>query len=87
MVSKKGGRISPGILIIWLYEGTSGLEERTPDLQEPKPRGSEYPNSTVLGPQIHTLNGFWTLKPYYLGTSVDDINPALPIVRNVPQFP
>ena len=32
------------------------------------PRGSEYPNSRVLGPQIHTLNGFWTLKPYYLGT-------------------
>ena len=32
------------------------------------PRGSEYPNSTVLGPQVHTLNGFWTLKPYYLGT-------------------
>ena len=32
------------------------------------PRGSEYPNSRVLGPKIHTLNGFWTLKPYYLGT-------------------
>ena len=32
------------------------------------PRGSEYPNSKVLGPKIHTLNGFWTLKPYYLGT-------------------
>ena len=32
------------------------------------PRGSEYPNSTVLGPEIHTLNGFWTLKPYYVGT-------------------
>ena len=33
-----------------------------------KPRGSEYPNSRVSGPKIHTLNGFWTLKPYYLGT-------------------
>ena len=22
----------------------------------------------VFGPKIHTLNGFWTLKPYYLGT-------------------
>ena len=32
------------------------------------PRGSEYPNSKVLGPKIYTLNGFWTLKPYYLGT-------------------
>ena len=32
------------------------------------PRGSEYPNSKVSGPQIHTLKGFWTLKPYYLGT-------------------
>ena len=32
------------------------------------PRGSKYPNSRVLGPKIHTLNGFWTLKPYYLGT-------------------
>ena len=35
---------------------------------ERSPRGSEYPNSKVLGPKIHTLNGFWTLKPYYLGT-------------------
>ena len=33
-----------------------------------KPRGSEYPNSRVSGLKIHTLNGFWTLKPYYLGT-------------------
>ena len=32
------------------------------------PRGSKYPNSRVSGPKIHTLNGFWTLKPYYLGT-------------------
>ena len=32
------------------------------------PRGSKYPNSRVSAPQIHTLNGFWTLKPYYLGT-------------------
>ena len=31
-------------------------------------RGSEFPNSRVSGPQIHTLNGFGTLKPYYLGT-------------------
>ena len=31
-------------------------------------RGSKYPNSRVLGAKIHTLNGFWTLKPYYLGT-------------------
>ena len=31
-------------------------------------RGSKYPNSRVLGPKVHTLNGFWTLKPYYLGT-------------------
>ena len=28
----------------------------------------KYPNSRVLGPKVHTLNGFWTLKPYYLGT-------------------
>ena len=35
---------------------------------KPYPRGSEYPNSTVLGPKNHTLNGFWKLKPYYLGT-------------------
>ena len=28
----------------------------------------EDPNSKVLGPKNHTLNGFWTLKPYYLGT-------------------
>ena len=32
------------------------------------PRGSEYPNSKVLSPKIHTLSGFWTLKPQYLGT-------------------
>ena len=32
------------------------------------PRGSKYPNSRVLGPKVHTLNGFWTLKPYHLGT-------------------
>ena len=32
------------------------------------PRGSKYPNSRVLGPKIHTLNGCWSLKPYYLGT-------------------
>ena len=32
------------------------------------PRGSKYPNSRVPGPKIHTLNGFWTLEPYYLGT-------------------
>ena len=32
------------------------------------PRGSEYPNSKALGPQIQTLNGFGALKPYYLGT-------------------
>ena len=32
------------------------------------PRGSKYPNSRVPGPKIHTLNGFWTLKHYYLGT-------------------
>ena len=31
-------------------------------------RGSEYPNSRVLGPKIHALNGFGALKPYYLGT-------------------
>ena len=44
------------------------------------PRGSEYPSSRVLGirglgfsgpgsnglgPNFHTLNGVWTLKPYY----------------------
>ena len=34
----------------------------------PLPKGSKYPNSRVLGPKIHALNGFWTLKPYYLGT-------------------
>ena len=33
-----------------------------------KPRGSKYLNTRILGPQIHTLNGFWTLKPYHLGT-------------------
>ena len=33
-----------------------------------RPSGSEYPNSRVLGPKLHTLNGFWALKPYYLGT-------------------
>ena len=32
------------------------------------PRGSKHPNSRVLGPKAHTLNGSWTLKPYYLGT-------------------
>ena len=30
------------------------------------PNGSKYPNSRVF--EVHTLNGFWTLKPYYLGT-------------------
>ena len=35
---------------------------------DPNPRGSKYPNSRVLGPKVHTLNGFWTLEPYYLGT-------------------
>ena len=34
----------------------------------PLPRGSKYPSSRVLGSKIHTLNGFWSLKPYYLGT-------------------
>ena len=33
-----------------------------------EPRGSEYPNNKASGPQIHTLNGFGTLKPYSLGT-------------------
>ena len=28
----------------------------------------QYPNSTVLGCKIHTLNGFWSLNPYCLGT-------------------
>ena len=28
----------------------------------------EDPNSEVLGFKIHTLSGFWTLKPYYLGS-------------------
>ena len=32
------------------------------------PRRSKYPNSRVLGPKLHTLNGFGSLKPYYLGT-------------------
>ena len=32
-----------------------------------EPRGSEYPNSKVLGPKIHTLNGFWTLKTLLFG--------------------
>ena len=32
------------------------------------PRGSKYPNSRVLGPKNHTLNGFGDLKPCYLGT-------------------
>ena len=30
-------------------------------------RGSEYPNSRVFGPKIHTLSGFWTLKPLLFG--------------------
>ena len=45
------------------------------------PRGSKYPNSRVLGPKIHTLNGFWTLKPYYLGTWTlwdRDLKPSTP---------
>ena len=33
-----------------------------------QPRGSEYPNSKVLAPKIHTPKGYWTLRPYYLGT-------------------
>ena len=28
------------------------------------PRESEYPDSKVIGPKIHALNGFWALKPY-----------------------
>ena len=31
------------------------------------PRGSEYPNSKVLGPKIHTLNGFWGLEALLFG--------------------
>ena len=53
---------------------TSARMIRTPHKRNAKirdlglPRGSEYPNSKVSGPKIHTLNGFWTLKPYYFGT-------------------
>ena len=32
------------------------------------PRGSKDPNSRVLDPKIHTMNGFLSLQPYYLGT-------------------
>ena len=32
-----------------------------------KPEGSEDPNNTLLGPKHYTINGIWTLKPYYLG--------------------
>ena len=36
---------------------------------DPKPRGSEYPNSTALGSNIHTLNGIWTfIESQYWGT-------------------
>ena len=53
----------------------------------PFPRGSKYRNSRVLGSKIHTLNGFWTLKPHYLGTwtlRVLDVNKygfSVPYVR------
>ena len=51
-------------------EGVDGLLPRLAllRLMDKIPRGSRYPNSSVSGPKIHTLNGFWTLKPYYLGT-------------------
>ena len=48
------------------------------------PRWSEYPNSRVLGPKIHTLNGFWTLKPYYLGTWTLWVNNPYTSVLEVP---
>ena len=44
--------LSPGLYVIAIHS----------------PRGSEYPNSKVLGPKIHILSGFWTLKPYCLST-------------------
>ena len=37
-------------------------------LPKPLPRESKCPNSRFLGPKIHTLSGFWTVKPHYLGT-------------------
>ena len=41
--------------------------ESAPKALQPEvnPSGSEYPNSKVLGPNIHTLSGFWSLKPCY----------------------
>ena len=37
----------------WLRRGASLMS-----LEAVRPGGSEYPNSKVLGPKIHTLNGF-----------------------------
>ena len=31
-------------------------------------RGSEYPNSKVLGPKIHTLSGFLDLETLLFGS-------------------
>ena len=52
---------SPGLVL----SSQLGRNTLKPGLSELR---SEYPNSRVLGPKIHTLSGFWTLKPYYLGT-------------------
>ena len=32
------------------------------------PEGPSTQTGKVLGPKIHTLNGFWSLKPYFWGT-------------------
>ena len=34
---------------------------------DPFSRGSKYPNSRVLGPRIHALNGFWGLETLLFG--------------------
>ena len=50
-----------------IYTLDSSTKEAKPEAFELiLPRGSEYPSSKVVGPQIHALIGFWTLKPYYL---------------------
>ena len=48
-------------------ESASGTLDRLPK-GTATPRGSKYPTSRVLGSKINTLNGLWSLKPYYLGT-------------------
>ena len=57
------------------------------------PRGSEYPNSKVLGPQIHTLHGFldfetllyWVLGP--LGSCLIQLCLRCPVRVLAPHLP